>query len=837
MKSFYAILMFIIDAFLLGIIFHTFKMRSNSASRIVSRIRTLLIFAVCAVSADIAVLLSSSTDAAIISYGLFFSSFGWISVTLLDFAVEYAFPGLLVRNGLLRLLRRLPRDSVKLMKNGRDAGKTRAGIFFFLCFAVIVLDTVSFFVNIRTRHLFDVALKPMNGFEFYYSFVPNAMYYIHLYLCYVLLASCFIMLIYKTAVSPSIYKIRYISMIMLITLGVVLDAVFLIYKTAFDFSILAFGLIGIGIYYVAMFYVPHTLKINTLSLVADKMKNGLVIFDADDNCIYMNDFIKSTFCSIMTSSQFVEELVIKQWGGGKKPSCIETLEKLESGVRNATVNLQKERLKDVCHSIMVDGREMKYKVFFQKITESGKAPETESAPEKKTQRLLNEAKEELGSYFIVLDVTKEMEELEKEHYLASHDSLTGIYTGEYFYKKVRQVLDYAQADEKYVMLCANVYRFKLINDLYGREFGDQLLIRIAREMAENARPGDIYGRLDNDRFAYFVPKKHFDESVFIEKSSRLLQSASTLQMSLVCYMGIYEIDDTDMHVSVMCDRAFLALESIKGDFARRIARYDASFHENALKEQEFVHQLYDSIDDNQIVMYLQPQFTKDGKVIGAEALVRWNHPEKGIIPPSEFIPLFEKTGQIITLDRYLWRQACIKLVEWRDKGFQDLFISVNISARDFYLCDIFEVFKELVEEYGLPPSRLKLEITEAAVMMDMDRQLQIIEKLRKYGFAVGMDDFGSCHSSLGLLKEMWLDDLKLDMSFLSGSGDKERSRTIIKNMINMLKDIGINVVTEGVENLEQVEFLNDSGCDVYQGYYFSRPLPVDKFEEKYIGHL
>ena len=835
MKSFYAILMFFVDAVLLGIIFHTFKMRSNSASRIISRIRTLLIFAVCAVSADIAVLLSKNADVAVISYGIFFSSFGWISVTLLDFAVEYAFPGLLERNDLLRVLRRLPKNSATLIENGENAGKTRTEIFFFLCFVVIVLDTVSFLMNVGTRQLFDVALRPLNDSEFYYVFVPNAVYYIHLYLCYVLLASCFIMLIYKTAVSPSIYKTRYISIIMLITLGVVLDAFFLIYKTAFDISILAFGFIGIGIYYVAMFYVPHTLKVNALELVADKMKNGLVIFDAEDNCIYMNDFIKSSFCSIMTPSQFVEELVIKQWGGGKKPSCIEMLEESNSGVRNATVNLQKDKLRDVCYSIMVDGSEMKYKVIFQKITESGKVTESES--ERKSQRLLNEVKEELGSYFIVLDVTQEMKALEKEHYLASHDSLTGIYTGEYFYKKVRQVLDYAPPDEKYVMLCANIYRFKLINDLYGREFGDQLLIRIAREMAENAKPGDIYGRLDNDRFAYFVPKKHFDESVFVEKISKLLQAASTLQMSLVCYMGIYEIDDADMHVSVMCDRAFLALESIKGDFARHIARYDASFHENALKEQEFVHQLYDSIDDNQIVMYLQPQFTKDGKVIGAEALARWNHPEKGIIPPSEFIPLFEKTGQIITLDCYLWRQACKKLVSWRDKGFQDLFISVNIAARDFYLCDIFEVFKNLVEEYDLPPSKLKLEITEAAIMMDMERQQQIIEKLRKYGFSVGMDDFGSSHSSLGLLKEMWLDDLKLDMSFLSSSEDKERSRTIIKNMINMLKNIGINVVTEGVENLEQVEFLSDSGCDVYQGYYFSRPLPVDKFEEKYIGHF
>ena len=220
-------------------------------------------------------------------------------------------------------------------------------------------------------------------------------------------------------------------------------------------------------------------------------------------------------------------------------------------------------------------------------------------------------------------------------------------------------------------------------------------------------------------------------------------------------------------------------------------------------------------------------------MLGAEALVRWLHPVRGMVMPGEFIELFEHNGLIVKLDQYIWRLACEHLKRWKEIGWGDKYISVNISPTDFHFIDIYDTFINLIEEYQIEPKNLRLEITETAVITNLEKQLELIEKLRIAGFIVEMDDFGSGYSSLNMLKDIRVDVLKFDLNFLRNSNDIERSRKIIKSLMELSHELNMPAISEGVETKEQVEFLKEIGCDLFQGYYFAKPMDIKTFEETY----
>ena len=236
------------------------------------------------------------------------------------------------------------------------------------------------------------------------------------------------------------------------------------------------------------------------------------------------------------------------------------------------------------------------------------------------------------------------------------------------------------------MICTDIKEFKIINDSFGTTTGDIVLKNVAKILKEDIKGTVACGRIGSDVFGILMPKKNFTEDSFLEIRSEDFQNGMEGGMTLpvVTHVGIYEVTERDLPVSVMCDRARMAIHDIKHDYLTRIAYYDGKVRENILKEQELVHDLEQALAEGQLKMFLQPQTTVDGKLLGAEALVRWEHPEKGWIGPSEFIPVFEKNGLISDIDRYIWESACKKLKEWKEAGREDIYISVNISPRDFY---------------------------------------------------------------------------------------------------------------------------------------------------------
>ena len=409
-----------------------------------------------------------------------------------------------------------------------------------------------------------------------------------------------------------------------------------------------------------------------------------------------------------------------------------------------------------------------------------------------------------------------------------YDRLTGLYSKEFFYQKVRELLD-ANPDRKYNIVCSNIDNFKLFNDTFGTKEGDRLLREIANVAKEMMGNSGFCGRYSADRFLYLQERGK-------EKRGRRnfgsIAWKETLSFrNIVMRWGIYEITDVSIPVEHMCDRALLAVDSIKGQYNQYFAVYDDALRSKLLREKAITDAMEAALAEEQFTIYLQPKYSlRENCMAGAEALVRWNHPQWGFMPPGKFIPLFEKNGFIHRLDQYVWEHVCALLHQWQEKGLPLLPVSMNVSRTDIYQLDLVEVFRGLVQKYGVDPRYLHLEITESAYAENPSQIISTVSQLRALGFPIEMDDFGSGYSSLNMLGQMKLDILKLDMKFVQNEISKSPDQSILGDIVAMAHRMRLDVVAEGVETREQVSRLMAVGCDYVQGYYFARPMPAPEME-------
>jgi diguanylate cyclase (GGDEF)-like protein len=413
-----------------------------------------------------------------------------------------------------------------------------------------------------------------------------------------------------------------------------------------------------------------------------------------------------------------------------------------------------------------------------------------------------------------------------------YDKLTGLYDYEGFLEKVKSDLALGN-HENYILIRFDIKNFKLVNDIFGMDAGDRLLCRVAVTLRKRNLPDAICCRVECDRFAVFIPAEYEAEIVeLLVKTSFYADDDETYQIYL--YMGIYKITDKSIPVAMMSDRANIALGTVKTNRFVRIATYDESMYKEIMEECSLSTELTRAIENEEINIFLQPQIGVDGTMVGAEALVRWMHPEKGMLNPGDFLPIFEKNYRIVDIDKYVWELACKTIKKWKDEGRGKIYISVNISPRDFESIDVYETLIGLVNKYQIDPEQLRVEITETTIMHNPKKQIELIGRLRLAKFYVEMDDFGSGYSSLGMLKDIHLDAIKLDMRFLSKGVEEERGRKVLELTIRLIKELNMTAIAEGVETPEEVEYLKEIGCDALQGFYFSRPIPVEEFEEKYM---
>ena len=419
--------------------------------------------------------------------------------------------------------------------------------------------------------------------------------------------------------------------------------------------------------------------------------------------------------------------------------------------------------------------------------------------------------------------------------MVEYDELTGLLNRKGFCKRVVRALQKDEAGARaggYAVVCFDVERFKVINDVFGVEEGNRLLRYIAEIISQKAKPGDIFGRAGADQFVIFTKNTG---SALEEKIERLIKNISEydVSISVSCNVGIYITGESRISVDNMIDRAVLAQADIKGSYAQKYNYYSEDLRKDMLSEQEIVGVMETALVQEQFVVYYQPQYNHStGMLVGAEALVRWKHPERGLISPGVFIPIFENNGFINKIDFYVFSQVCKFLRKCADNGLHLVPVSINFSRYDVFQVDFVDRLEDIRKRHRVDAKYLRVEITESTAMGTGRHINEVIQKLHKCGYMVEMDDFGSGYSSLNVLKDIELDIIKLDMLFLEENAESNRGGTIVSSMIRMAKWLGIPVIAEGVETVKQADFLRSIGCDYIQGYLYSRPIPEEEYEEK-----
>ena len=409
------------------------------------------------------------------------------------------------------------------------------------------------------------------------------------------------------------------------------------------------------------------------------------------------------------------------------------------------------------------------------------------------------------------------------------DALTGLYNRETFYEKAAEIIK-ENPEVQYSIVYLDISCFKVVNDLFHTETGNLILKTAANYFQKKINPQiGISGRIEADHFVLCVPQDTLDMDRLIKELDDTIKTLG-ISHNILFFAGVYPVIDINLPVDQMCDRASMALNKIKGNYVRRYNFYDVGMRDRMLKEQMIVRDMEFALKDNQFTIFLQPIFRPEtNEIVSAEALVRWFHPESGMISPGYFIPVFERNGFIVKLDRFVWECVCKFLRSRLDAGKKIVPISVNVSRLNFYSYDLLIFMLNLLKKYDLEPWMLKLEVTESAYTDNPQQLINIVNQFKENGFPILMDDFGSGYSSLNMLKNIAIDVLKVDMAFVREIEHSERARTILLMIIGLAKELGMGVVTEGVETQTQLDYITNMGSVDIQGYYFSKPLAVKDF--------
>lgn len=409
----------------------------------------------------------------------------------------------------------------------------------------------------------------------------------------------------------------------------------------------------------------------------------------------------------------------------------------------------------------------------------------------------------------------------------------GIYKKRLFLQEAESFLQTVEKRTDYCMAAIDIEHFKLFNEWFGFAAGDDFLCRIAQILKETIQEkGGVAGYMSGDDFALLIPNCAACLQDVYDKIVAYMKAVDE-NVGFFPAIGVYVLTEEAMTVSSMYDRAALAFAQAKGNYVERIVYYKQSMQQAMEDEVRLVKDVQKALENGEMTYYLQPKCEiATGRIVGAEALVRWEKPGKGFLSPGFFIPYLEQNGLIGQLDYYVWNKVCQDMKEYCGGIEEMLTISVNLSRVDIYTMDVVHVLQELVDRYGLEPRYLEVEITESACSQDFEKMKNIIGRLRQSGFKVSMDDFGSGYSSLNMLKDINVDVLKIDMNFLNMQEDNyQRGIGIMESIVNMARLLDIPLVAEGVETRRHEEILKDIGCRYAQGYLYYKPMPVADFCE------
>ncbi|HFL3589512.1 TPA: EAL domain-containing protein [Clostridioides difficile] len=429
-------------------------------------------------------------------------------------------------------------------------------------------------------------------------------------------------------------------------------------------------------------------------------------------------------------------------------------------------------------------------------------------------------------YIIYIKKSNEKEILS----LAYEDKVTYIGNQNKFYRECsKYLLD--KPSLNYIIVYFDINNFKMINDTFGYEFGDNLLITIAKALKEELTEGEVYARLSSDYFAIFCDYKNGRNKIIrkLDNIRSNIESNLSIVFEISLCVGIYFVEEGEVDIQKAVNKANMARSVAKGKNIN-YAIYNEDVRNKLSEESMILDDIKIALVKNQFEVYYQPKFSLvTGEMIGSEALIRWNHPEHGFISPAVFIPIAEKSKLILKIGRFVFEMVCNDLSEWKKQGKKIVPVSVNLSRVELYQPDIVKFINKTIQMYNLSSDFIEIEITETVAINELNILKNVLNELRKHGFSISMDDFGTGYSSISCLRDMPIDILKLDKSFLGGIEHDERSRNIAKSIVSLAKSLDLVVIIEGVESKEQAELMKQFGCDLVQGFYFARPMPAKNF--------
>ncbi|MFY0935355.1 bifunctional diguanylate cyclase/phosphodiesterase [Clostridioides difficile] len=429
-------------------------------------------------------------------------------------------------------------------------------------------------------------------------------------------------------------------------------------------------------------------------------------------------------------------------------------------------------------------------------------------------------------YIIYIKKSNEKEILS----LAYEDKVTYIGNQNKFYRECsKYLLD--KPSLNYIIVYFDINNFKMINDTFGYEFGDNLLITIAKALKEELTEGEVYARLSSDYFAIFCDYKNGRNKIIrkLDNIRSNIESNLSIVFEISLCVGIYFVEEGEVDIQKAVNKANMARSVAKGKNIN-YAIYNEDVRNKLSEESMILDDIKIALVKNQFEVYYQPKFSLvTGEMIGSEALIRWNHPEHGFISPAVFIPIAEKSKLILKIGRFVFERVCNDLSEWKKQGKKIVPVSVNLSRVELYQPDIVKFINKTIQMYNLSSDFIEIEITETVAINELNILKNVLNELRKHGFSISMDDFGTGYSSISCLRDMPIDILKLDKSFLGGIEHDERSRNIAKSIVSLAKSLDLVVIIEGVESKEQAELMKQFGCDLVQGFYFARPMSAKNF--------
>lgn len=416
------------------------------------------------------------------------------------------------------------------------------------------------------------------------------------------------------------------------------------------------------------------------------------------------------------------------------------------------------------------------------------------------------------------------------------DSITGLFVKDYFFEYIRQMELWGKQIPRDALVL-DIEQFHLVNEFCGRPYGNFVLSKIGKTLkAELAAMNAIACRADADTFYVFAPHQE-DYSNFRKAMDSVISNFFQMNNIRIRY-GIWENVSRDFEIEAWFDRAKIACNVNRGDFTKSFAHYNNELHAKYVFEETLIHDLDDAIANKNLKVYYQPKYNIVGskpRLASAEALVRWEHPKLGFVSPSDFIPLFESNGLIQKVDNYVWHEAASQVRRWKEEFGTSIPVSVNVSRMNILDPELEVKLERVRHENGLSPEELMLEVTESAYSENTGRLIEVVERLRQKGFRIEIDDFGAGYSSLNMITSLPVDILKIDMSFIRNMEKDERNLKLVKLIIDIAKFLNVPSIAEGVETESQLETLKKLGCEIIQGFYFSKPVPPKDFVSFFEG--